>query len=462
MAVTPIAPATCLGCGCACDDIEIVVRDERIVEARRACPLGVQWFGDGRVPGEVRAHGAPLALEQAIAEAAQLLGAARRALVYLAPDISCEAQRAAVAIADQVHGVVDSVSSSTVAAGILAGQRRGRVAATLGEIRNRADLLVFWGVDPARRYPRYLTRYAPDPAGAFIPEGRRGRTVVAVDIGEERGPADADVRVAFGAEEEMMVLALMRAGMSSVVSRQAAASAASPAGSPAAGATPAGASAAEPPSAGPPFSGRGTLPRARADDTPTARMAAAADELRTRLTGARYGIIVYDAEPTPGAPAGRAEALTALAQQLNATTRCGLSALRAGGNRTGAEAVMTWQTGFPMTVDYSRGVPRYRPDEGANVMLERGEIDVVLIVGDPARAPALRLDGTHRVIIGPRASAATPPADVAIDTGVAGIHEEGIAFRMDDIPLPLRPSLAGPRDAAFVLAALGARLREAR
>jgi hypothetical protein len=27
------------------------------------------------------------------------------------------------------------------------------------------------------------------------------------------------------------------------------------------------------------------------------------------------------------------------------------------------------------------------------------------------------------------------------DTGVAGIHEGGMALRMDDVPLPLRPSL---------------------
>jgi formylmethanofuran dehydrogenase subunit B len=196
--------------------------------------------------------------------------------------------------------------------------------------------------------------------------------------------------------------------------------------------------------------------------------------LRARLTSARYGIIVYDAEPPASAPvtpaqgvqgvpsSARAEALTALAQQLNATTRCGLSALRAGGNRSGAEAVLTWQTGFPMTVDFSRGVPRYRPDDGAEVMLNGAEVDVVLLVGDPARAPALRLDGVRRIAIGPRASTLTPAPDIAIDTGVAGIHEGGMAFRMDDIPLPLRPSLAGPPDAAFVVSALGARLREAR
>ena len=54
---------------------------------------------------------------------------------------------------------------------------------TLGEIRNRADVLLFWGTDPAARYPRFLSRYAPDPPGVHVPQGRASRTVIAVDIG---------------------------------------------------------------------------------------------------------------------------------------------------------------------------------------------------------------------------------------------------------------------------------------
>ena len=52
---------------------------------------------------------------------------------------------------------------------ILSRHNIGMPATTF--VRNRADVLVFWGVDPAERYPRYLTRYAPDPAGRR-PAGR--------------------------------------------------------------------------------------------------------------------------------------------------------------------------------------------------------------------------------------------------------------------------------------------------
>jgi formylmethanofuran dehydrogenase subunit B len=474
-----LAPCTCLGCGCACDDIVVEVRDGRIVETRNTCELGKRWFGDGAVSEEVRVRGESVTIEEALDAAAEILGGARRALVYLAPDISCEAQRAAVALADLLHGVVDSITSSTVAGGTLAAQRRGRPTASLGEVRNRADVLVFWGVDPAERYPRFLTRYAPDPEGIFVPGGRSDRTVIAVDIGDARGPKDADLRIALAGEDEQRAVAEMRAATLKSV---AAAAAATAAGKPPKSGTPPKSGRAEK-RAGASASGAAGegVEAARKKEEPQGRLAALSDRLET----ARYAVIVYDAEPreSDGRDDGqrederdgqrdgghvarddswRAEALIALAQQLNASIRCSLVALRGGGNRNGAESVMTWQTGFPMTVDYSHGVPRYRPDEGAARLIEQGAVDVILTVGNARAAGIPSAGSAKRVVIGPWASRAEPAAEVAIDTGIAGIHEGGMAFRMDDIPLPLRPSLPGPPaapDTAFTLEALRARIR---
>jgi len=58
-------------------------------------------------------------------------------------------------------------------------------------------------------------------------------------------------------------------------------------------------------------------------------------------------------------------------------------------------------------------------------------------------------------VVGPRASeSALAPAEVVIDTGVAGIHEGGLALRMDDMPFTLRPSISGPPSAATLAASL--------
>lgn len=395
---------TCLGCGCACDDIALRVAAGRIVHAERACDLGLAWFGDGSAPSRAMARGADATVEAALDDAAALLSAADRPLVFLAPELSCESQRAGVAIADCLSAALDSVTSSTAMAAILAAQERGRASATLGEVRHRADLLMYWGVDPSAAYPRFASRYAQEAGGLHVTT----RTVIAVDIGGARGPAAADTRVAIDPADEISALTSLAAG---------------------------------------------TAPAPLSD-------------LRTRLAAARYAVIVADGETGDLSPSSRSVALAALAQALNGPTRAALVTLRAGGNRSGADAVMTSQTGYPAAVDFSSGSPRYRPhDGGALARLSRGEVDAVLVLGEIARIPArLRslLAQVPSIVVGPRASVdAFAGARVVVDTGIAGIHESGTALRLDDVPLPLRRVVDGPPETAATIRALGARLTKA-
>jgi formylmethanofuran dehydrogenase subunit B len=416
---------TCLGCGCACDDIALRLVDDRIVEASGACPLGASWFGDGRVPARVLASGAATPLDDALDRAARMLAEASQPLVYLAPDITCETQREGVALADLLGAALDTVTSSTVLRSVLAGQERGRAVATLGEVRNRADLLVCWGVDPALRYPRYWSRYAPEPAGVYVPEGRRSRRVVAVDVGESRAPSDADRRLAVPPGDEVALLTLLLARL-----------------------------AGGPPDAGPP------------GDATNQELPLLARALAAEVLEAKYAVIVADLEPDPQTPRrdpGRADALAALSQAVNGPTRGALSPLRAGGNRSGADAVLAWQTGYPAAVDFARGYPRYRPHDGTAVArLGRGEVDVALVIGSAELVPievASNLAPIKVVLIGPRASqSALANGVVVVDTGVAGIHEAGMALRMDDIPLPLERVLGGPPDTIAIARALRERI----
>ncbi|HEX6104215.1 MAG TPA: hypothetical protein VFZ26_01445 [Gemmatimonadales bacterium] len=408
-----VAHVTCLGCGCACDDIVLTVRDGRIVDAERACPLGVAWFGDGRVPGAVQVDGRQAESRVALDAAAELLRGARgRLFVFLGDDLTCAAQRAALGIADRLGAVADGVVSETAADGILAAQRRGRAGATLGEVRNRADLVLYWAVDPDARYPRYRERYAGHPSALHL--HHHARTVISVSVGADAGPPAADLHFELRPEREIAVLAELRARL---------------------------------------------LGRTLGD---AAGWGAELTRLAERITRARYVAIVADGESaSEERSSDRTEALIALAQALNGPARAALSTLRGGGNRSGAEAVMTWQTGFPFAVDFSRGYPRYQPEVRGAALFERRPFAAVLVAGAPASLPqAMRpaFDGVPTVVVGPRASEAPFPSRVAIDTGVAGIHDAGVALRMDDVPLPLRAAVSGPPSAAGVLERLAALL----
>jgi formylmethanofuran dehydrogenase subunit B len=418
--VSHAASVTCLGCGCVCDDLTVQIAGGRITDISPPCPVGRAWFGDGRVPGRILRAGAEASLEAALSDAAETLaGAPGGALVLLAPDLSTQGQRAALGVADLLRATVDTVTSEPAAAGLLAAQRRGRAAATLGEVRNRADVLLFWGVDPAPRYPRFLSRYALDPVGTHVPGGRAGRTVISVSIGRDRGPAAAESELALTPDQEIAALSVMRAV---------------------------------------------ALGNALGELPPALQAAA---EAATRLTTAAYAVLVHDGEPgeEPERDTYRAEGLIALTQALNGRTRAALSTLRAGGNRSGAEAALTWQTGYPMAVSYRAGHPRYTPASRGLAELGAGGAGAVLVAGSAAAlADALAGAGSRSpvIAIGPRASEAPFPVRVAIDTGVAGIHEGGTAYRMDEVPLPLRPPLAGARSAADTLAALLGAIRARR
>ena len=423
--VTP--NSTCLGCGCACDDIDVVVDDGRIVEARNACALGMAWFGDGRAPVRCLVDGRDAPLDDALDKAATLLATARRTLVYLAPGLSCEAQRAGVAIADLLRGAIDSSTTDTALNLVLASQERGFASATLGELRNRADVVVFWAVDIERRYPRFASRYAPLPVGRHIGGGRASRTAIAVDVGRATATVDADRHVVIDPGDEIATLTALQAVVTAPAAER------------------------------PLFVNSGGRPWAHARD------------LAAAVLSKRYVALVYDAEPDERAvrSSSRFDALAGLAQSLNHTTRCAAIALRAGGNRSGADAALTAQTGYPLAVDFARGYPRYMPHDGsASASLSRREVDAALILGDAASMPATAAEGlgsVRYVVVGPGASASpTPRASVAIDTGVPGIHTAGTVLRTDDVPLPVRPSLLGPPSTESVVARLVIALSRAK
>jgi formylmethanofuran dehydrogenase subunit B len=436
---TTIPHATCLGCGCACDDIEVAVSDGRIAGARRACALGASWFGDGHVPGVARVDGSDRPVDDALAAAAHALAGARRPLIYLAPGLSCEAQRAAVALADRLHAAIDSVSSATVLPSILAAQERGRAGATLGELRNRADVVVYWAVDPGVSYPRFRERYA-DLAGPPPQAAAGTRTVLAVDVGGAHGPPDAGHRFTVAPGDEVAVLTATAALLT---------------GAPGSEAVAAGAAAAP---AGGQACGAGTAP------TSVWRQAEA---LVAVMRAGAYVAVVADSEPSDDRDPGRASALVSLSQALNAATRGALVSLRAGGNRSGADSVLTSQTGYPLAVDFTHGSPRYRPHDGeARARLLSGAVDRALVVGDAALVPAAvaaALAAVPVVTIGPRASEAPLGSrdGIVVDAGQAGVHEAGTALRMDDVPLPLRALVPGPPGVASLLRAILARVEAA-
>jgi formylmethanofuran dehydrogenase subunit B len=409
---TIVAEATCTACGCLCDDIGLAVEERRIVAADHACERGRRWFladhDQGPLPVAAiagRATEAATALDLA----AEILGKARRPVVLGLTRTSNETVAAALTLADRLGAVVDVGQAAVANRNLRAIQRIGRVSATLGEVKNRADVVVFWGVDPIVSHPRHWERYSVEPRGRFVPEGRDGRSLLVADTEWTATAASADWFVPINEATQFETLWTLRALVRGL-----------------------------------------TLDPERVERA-TGRALATLHAFVQRLLGARYGAWFYG----PGlgrAPGGSAcvEAALALVRDLNARTRFVILPLGEPGNAAGAESILTWQTGSPQSVDFSGEFPRARPDDSsAAALLERGEADAALIVADEVE-PWLsedarrHLDQIPRIVIAPRATTTRPTADVTLSAATYGIDAPGTVMRVDGVILPLRPPLVSP------------------
>jgi formylmethanofuran dehydrogenase subunit B len=141
----------------------------------------------------------------------------------------------------------------------------------------------------------------------------------------------------------------------------------------------------------------------------------------------------------------------ALVRDLNDFTRFVILGLGGPGNAAGAEAVVTWQTGYPSGVSLGRGSPRsLRGVTSAETLLAGGRADAALIVADRepeglTAAARAQLERIPRIVIAPKATAqgatTTAAAAVALDAATYGIDAAGTVTRSDGVVLPLRPPL---------------------
>ncbi len=413
----------CTVCGCVCDDLRITVEDGRIVRAEGACHLAEPWFlaQGGRQPPVAEIEGRPVALEAALDRAADILRASRSPLVYGLSRSDTSGQQAAIALADRLGATIDTTASLGHAPAILALQEAGESTCSLGEVKNRADLVIFWGSDPIESHPRHFERYSADPVGEFLPGGRSERTIVVVDVRPTASSARADVFVQVEPGRDFEVLWALRGLI------------------------------------------RGRQP---APGTSLGVSLETLRDLAQRMKTCRCGIVFFGLGLSRTHLGHRSvEALLRLVTDLNDFTRFYARRMRVSADVTGADSVLAWQTGYPFSVNLGRGYPRFNPGEfTAHDLLLRGEVDACLLVGSfgvrrftPTAIAHLKSIPT--IVLDPPTMESRTPPTVRFTTAIPGVHRRGTVYRMDEVPIPLRTLLPSPYPSdADVLQALGGRL----
>ena len=209
---TLVKNVTCTFCGCLCDDIIVEVEDSRIVRVRRVCTNGRGIFVNyNPTLQRPTVAGREVDWEEAVVQAAKILVDSDNPLIYGLSSTAVEAQRKAVELADWLGAVIDTTSSVCHGPTGLAMQAVGEPSCTLGEVRNRADLLLFWGCNPAASHLRHFSRYSIMSKGTLTPNGRRDRTVFVIDVRPTASAKVADHFLQLKPDSDFEVLTSLRA-----------------------------------------------------------------------------------------------------------------------------------------------------------------------------------------------------------------------------------------------------------
>jgi formylmethanofuran dehydrogenase subunit B len=244
--------------------------------------------------------------------------------------------------------------------------------------------------------------------GKFVPQGRKGRYMVLVDIRETPSAKAADLFLQIRPGKDFEVLSILRA----------------------------------------------LIKDQRVNPVSAAETGLSLEQMQdlaNRMKRAKFGVIFFGMglSMTRGKHMNSAGILN-LAAEMNAFTKFVCMPMRGHGNVTGADMVLRWSTGYPFGVSLSRGYPRFNPGEFSTVdLIVRGDNDAALILGaDPgATMPQPGIDHLRRIptiTLDPKVTHTSRLSRVHITTAVTGVSAPGTAYRMDEIPLPLRPALKSP------------------
>lgn len=177
----------CPGCGLLCDDILPVdpasPRFERACEQGRAV-LSRAWDAGGAV--EAMLEGRPVSRQEAIEAAAAAIRGARRVLVTGLVGVTLRGVLAAADLAERVSGAFDADAAETARAAGPGMARIGSLTADFEELRDRADCVLLWFVDPSASHPRFLERFVEPPRSG-------GRKLVAVGTPPPAGAVHCEI-----------------------------------------------------------------------------------------------------------------------------------------------------------------------------------------------------------------------------------------------------------------------------
>ena len=420
-----VTDVICPFCGTLCDDLVVKLSDDgkQILEVENACAIGAEKFLHAQNPDRItrprmkqeNGEWKEVSYEEAAKYTAKILCDAKKPLMYGWSSTSCEAQSTGHMIAEKVGGIVDNTATVCHGPSLIAVHDVGIPSCTLGEVKNRADRIVFWGCNPAHAHPRHMARYSIFPRGFFTVKGQKSRKIIVVDPRPTDTASLADIHVQVEQGRDYELLDALRVA----------------------------------------FKGE-ELPDMIAG-VPKEKVY----ELAELLKGGRFVTIFFGMGVTHSLGKNHnIDIAIAVTADLNKYTKASIIPMRGHYNVTGSGQVLGWQFGFPFCVDLSRGFARYNPGEtSSNDLLQRGEVDACFVLGsDPGShfpfKSVRKIYDLPSVCIDPHMTPTAAVSKCHVPVALVGVEVAGSCYRMDNVPIESRKVVDAPEgmltDAEFL------------
>ncbi|AKB61153.1 formylmethanofuran dehydrogenase subunit B [Methanosarcina mazei] len=393
----------CTGCGMLCDDIEVDVENNKINKVYTACRIGVAHMKDGKESAAFLVDNKPVDETTAISEAATILKNAKNPLIFGLGTSSNEAQKLAIELAKKTSATLDDASSFSLGEVIEALLNNKTKVCTLDDVRNKADVSIFWGTDPSDSHPRQLSKYAYFPRGT---EKQRGweeeRTAICIDVRKSHTAkicGNYFFQIPPGGDAEF-IDALIAALA-------------------------------------------GKLPKTSYNFPPKRIL-----ELANILKGAKFGVVfagrglVYSLE--------NLEPLIRLMNALNEKANFHLVPMIRQYNTRGFNENLFKETGYVNSVKFEDGTVKHGPEYSVVESLKEKTVDAALIIGsDPfsilPRSIAKNLLEVPVIVLDPCETLTSRNAKVYISTAIDGVESGGSAIRMDGVKVDFKPAVETKR-----------------
>ncbi len=251
-----------------------------------------------------------------------------------------------------------------------------------------------------------MTRYPVFPRGFFRERGRKDRTLIVVDPRKTDTAKIADIHLQIEQHKDYELISALRAALNGL-----------------------------------------TIEADKVAGIPTEVIYQVVDTCKS----AQYGALFFGMGITMTRGKHRnIDNAIRLVIDLNRYTKFILTPMRGHYNVNGFNQVASWITGYSYAIDFSRGYPVYNPGETSTInLLKRGEVDAMLNIAADAGAhfPQKAIEHIAKIpliCIEPHKTPTTELANIILPPALAGIECDGIAYRMDGVPIELKKIIEPP------------------